>query len=79
MFCIHWSLIKAINRIQLRGELIIPGGDYIQMYFFRLLPGYGPLTEEESLRGVYGVCRHWLRPIDGIRKGIPVFLSKMIC
>ena len=49
------------------------------MYFFRLLPGYGPLTEEESLRGVYGVCRHWLRPIDGIRKGIPVFLSKMIC
>ena len=27
----------------------------------------------QGLCGVYGVCRHWFRPIDGIRKGTPGF------
>ena len=45
------SLEIEFNSVQARGELIIPGGDYIWMFFFffRLQPGYGPITEEEGL------------------------------
>ena len=44
------SLEIEFNSVQARGEIIIPGGDCIRMYFYRLQPWYGPITEEEGLQ-----------------------------
>ena len=71
------------NSIQFKqeGSLLYPIGLIFGfIFFFVYSDDMGPcITEEEDVCGVYGVCRHWFRPIDGIRKGTPAFLSKMIC
>ena len=41
------------------------------MYFFRLQPWYGPITEEEGLRGIYGVLPALVQANRRDTKGYP--------